>query len=289
MLRGIITIATGKKEYIDMAINLGLSIKLNSPGVESAVITDSDSGLLRDLYTYIIKPEKTTDGFALKTSLHELSPFAETIFVDADSLFVSSAEKVFDVCSGHDFLINGGEIKEGYWFADISELLKKINREKLPKFNSGFIYFTKAQTASRIFSDAQKVFARQDFYGIENFKGSCPDEPCFAISMALNGISAYTDPDNCLSYTPISLEGKFDVNVFSGYAEWFVKGRGIVKPAVVHFVSRINQPEYRTECLKLRLHHAGGLIRTIMPAVASIYYQTVYLRRLAGRLYHKLF
>jgi hypothetical protein len=45
--RGFMTIAFGKERYIDMALSLGRSLKLNSPNIKRAVVTDSKSVALK--------------------------------------------------------------------------------------------------------------------------------------------------------------------------------------------------------------------------------------------------
>jgi hypothetical protein len=287
MTQGIITIATGRREYIEMAIALGISISLHSPGAATAVISDSHSKLLSRVFDSVIQPpSRKSSGFLLKTSLHELSPFDRTLFVDADCLVVSDIREIFARLCGEPFVVIGDKIDSGYWFTDIPKLLSKIGCSALPKFNSGLIYFEKGKTSEGIFTGAQEVFARQDYYEIEAFKGGCPDEPCFAISMARQGVDAYPPPDKHFSFTPIGLVGKFFVDSIRGDAHWYLRDIGEVKPIVVHFVSRTNSPEYKSECVRLRLYYAGGWKKALMPLAASIVYCGYFIRRKMGAFFH---
>jgi hypothetical protein len=288
MTKGIITIATGKPQYIDMAIALGISASLHSPGISKAVVTDSDNPLLAGIYDQIIKPIDGYDGFRLKTSLYDLTPFEETIFIDSDCLVVSDVDEIFNKCKEEDFVVIGGRINSGYWFTDIPNLLKKLKLESIPKFNSGFIYFKKNAVSRKVFQEAQSVFNLQEYYEIEKFKNSCPDEPCISIGMAKAGVDSYKDDERKFSYDPIGLQGRFYVDAIKGEARWTIRGIGEVRPAIVHFVSRTNYQEYRTECLRLRWHYAGGWKKIVMPAAAFVVYWLTALRRNIGNSYHKL-
>ncbi len=288
MDRGIITIATGKKKYIDMAISLGISISLHSPNTKTAIVTDSENKILKKLFNYIIRPpDDKNSGFLLKTSLYELTPFKNTIFIDSDCLVVSDLNNIFNELKNKKFAVYGRNVNSGFWFTDIAKLLRKIKASSLPGFNSGFIYFVKNNTTKKIFKEAQNAFYKQDYYEIQQFKGSCPDEPCIAIGMAKAGIKAYPDKlGQKFSYTPVGLVGKMHVDAIRGHAHWTVKNIGEVSPAIVHFVSRINYQEYVAERTRLRMYYSGGLKKILMPLVSSIVYWAVYLRRFVGELYH---
>jgi len=287
MKNGIITIATGPKKYIDMAIALGISMSLNSPDIPTAIITDSDNPMLNKLFNIIIKPLPGYSGFQLKTSLHELTPFDQTIFIDSDCLVMSDLNEIFKKCEGRDFIVVGDEIESGFWYTDIPSLLNKIRCASLPKFNSGFIYFEKNKKSKKIFQEANAAFKRKDYYNIESFKNSCPDEPCIAIGMAKAGVSAYTDGERRFSYTPIGLIGKFHVDVFKGKAQWTTKNKGKVSPIIVHFVSRVNCQEYRTECLKLRMLYLWKFNKNLISIISYPFYYVIAFRRYTGFIYHK--
>lgn len=291
MNKGIITIATGPQKYIDMAISLGISLSLHSPETDTAIITDSDDERLASLYRHIIiPPSDMKSGFLIKTSLFELSPFDETIFIDSDCLAVGDCSAIFDDLANHDFAVFGPNVNTGFWFTDIEKLLKKIDRPTLPKFNSGFFYFRRSTVAENIFREAQDVFFKQDFYEIDSFKGSCPDEPCLAIGMAKYNIRALDDLQGArYSYTPIGLTGRMHVDAIKGTAQWTIQNVGSVSPLIVHFVSRIDCQEYRTECHRLSMYQAGGLRKEIMPITAFLMYWVIAFRRFAGTAYHRWF
>lgn len=289
MKEGIVTIATGDKKYINMAIALGISISINSPGIQTAIITDSDNLLLKKLFNYIIPPpDGNVSGFFLKTALYDYTPFDKTIFIDSDCLVMKNLSVVFDKLKNEQFVLCGEDINSGFWYTDIESLLKKIGRTSIPKFNSGFIFFIKTVKTKKIFQEAQDVFHKQDYYEIQQFKGSCPDEPCFAIGMAKEDVSAYPWRNGLeFSATPVGLVGKMHVDSIKGMSSWKLNDIGKVSPFIIHFVSRINYHEYQTELIRLMLYYAGGWKKKLMPVVSFWIYWTIYFRRFAGELYHR--
>ena len=95
MSQGYITLATGPRQYLEMAINLLLSLKHNDPKREVCLVIDEGRKLppeyekLVDHVAYL-SPKNGFHGCLNKLRVHELSPFDETMFVDADCLLVKT-------------------------------------------------------------------------------------------------------------------------------------------------------------------------------------------------------
>ena len=196
MNRGIITIAQKHPLYGKYAYNLALSIKSADISQQVAVIADEEG--LRHLgphermifdqiiWTDVEKP------LVNKFRLHELSPFEETLFVDADMIFsplANFSEFWFSMKDvqwtmanrGKDDLVKG--ISEWTTKEDIDETYGRISQWY--DLSSEWIYFKKNDLSYTIFVNAE-IYYDENSLKVREFAGDRPDEPYFNI--ALNSI-----------------------------------------------------------------------------------------------------
>src|ERR1700757_5097905 len=95
--RGVITIATGAAKYIEMAVNMAMSCKMNSPGLPIALITDSTDPELKKYFDIIIASNPNfPKGIIHKIYISDYSPFEETLFIDGDCLVIRDISMMFD-------------------------------------------------------------------------------------------------------------------------------------------------------------------------------------------------
>lgn len=92
-MQGYITLATGSRFYLELAMNLLLSLKLNDPTRQVCVVTDRSMNVpenymkLIDKIAYLdAKPR--FHGCLNKLRVNEISPFDETMFVDSDCILL---------------------------------------------------------------------------------------------------------------------------------------------------------------------------------------------------------
>lgn len=207
--RGIILIATGHPYYGRMAYNLACTIKA-SEDVPIAVVY-SGAGLSHlsmqqlNIFDQVIPlPEAIGPGFAPKLYLNELSPFDETIFFDADMLWLPKRKpsELFDELAPHDYTgITEGwhdldhqeqkHVNQAYYFwADIVEISKVygIKSGKIYQWRSEVIYFKKNELTDRFFKTAQQIHDNPGLESIRRFGTYVPDELAINISAAIHGI-----------------------------------------------------------------------------------------------------
>src|SRR3954470_744789 len=165
--RGVITIATGDRRYIEMAIALARSLERYSPDLPRAVITDSSDPLLSSLYQDVI-PVDESRGSPLRQRLYldEYTPYEETLSIDGDSLVVEDVGWTFDLFSHVPFGVLGEQVESGAWYGDVATMLARIGRREMPKFNGGFYYFDRSEDARRIFATAREVADRYEELGL---------------------------------------------------------------------------------------------------------------------------
>jgi hypothetical protein len=263
--RGILTIAIGRK-YALQARYLSLSAMLNAPGIARAVITDCP-GLLEDYYD-IILPYRSEYGnpFASKTRLHLYTPFDLTLFLDADSLIITSPGSCWEALENSSFVYTGKFIKTGLWYFDVEKTIKKTGLPWIPDFNSGMLLFQNDEIAGTIFDRACGFMQRAEEFAVPFFrKDMLPDEPFFALSFAQSGIEPYEDLGR-FSRTLIGAE-KIRINTVRGIARFIKYGKPVF-PMVVHFCGRLGNAAYSLEKIRLRLHFFSPLYRLIINPLA---------------------
>lgn len=210
--KGILIIATGHCYYGRLAYNLSLSIKAIEPDLPICIVHSERS--LNHLSAHqkrffdqmILLPEEKVKGFACKLHLDRLSPFDETLFLDADMAWLPKRspgqlmEELADVeytgiTEGYFDIEtkNRDEVSKKYYFwADVDEIVKRYNlKEKIYQWRSEVIYFKKTDKVRQFFADARKIHSNHGLKSIIMFGNQIPDELGINISAAIHGIEPH--------------------------------------------------------------------------------------------------
>ena len=192
-MRGVLTMALKHPLYGRYAYNLAMSIKSANFKTQVAVIAD-EAALAhlhpgqRMIFDHIIEPA-VTQPLVNKFHLHELSPFEETLFVDADMIFSPMADfnefwrSMTNVewtmaNRGKDDLIKG--ISEWTTKEDIEESYGGV--DQWYDLSSEWIYFKKNDLTYTIFANAE-MYYEENKLKVREFAGDRPDEPYFNLSL----------------------------------------------------------------------------------------------------------
>lgn len=199
-MRGVLTMALKHPLYGRYAYNLALSIKSADMRTQVAVVADEE-GLRhlhpgqRMIFDYIIPPA-VEKPLVNKFHLINLSPFEETLFVDADMIFspLANFEEFWNSMKdiqwtmanrGKDDLVKG--ISEWTTKEDLQEAygLVPYSTWEWYDLSSEWIYFKKNDLSYTIFANAEKYYD-ENYLKVRPFAGDRPDEPYF--NLALNSI-----------------------------------------------------------------------------------------------------
>lgn len=217
--KGILILALGHPYYGRMALNLALSIRYTSSLPIALAYTQSAvtqiSGNLNWFDKIIEVPERcykrrgNTEYIKAKTHIYTLSPFEETLFLDADTLWLpkKSVDLVFEdlkdinlaIQSRGSVDLSGDTIGKSFW-CDLKEYKDVYGAKTYYNLSSEFIYFKKNKENAKLFSDASKIY---DNLKIKHtmFGGGIPDELIYNIAMLQNKIEPFRS-----FYTPIYWE-----------------------------------------------------------------------------------
>lgn len=164
------------------------------------------------VFDYIIPlPEHISNagGFAPKLYLNELTPFEETLFLDADMLWLPyrKPSELFESFGEAEYTgitegwcdietLNCDHINKGYYFwADIAEIknVYKLKEGKLYQWRSEVIYFKKTAKTDKFFKKAQGIYANPKLKTVKKFGTHIPDELAINISAAHFGITPHKE------------------------------------------------------------------------------------------------
>lgn len=187
--RGFVTVATGSDEYYRLAENLRISYKKRGKGrFPFALICDRENEYTA-LFDQVILAQEVRRS-TLDKLLMRLSPYDETIFLDADTLVIGDIDDLWDVFRDQDDVSAFGctlplDSQKG-WFTYGGSGAYQDRVKYLISMNGGIYYVRKSALSQKVFQDAQQVV--KDYATIDFKYFSLPqDEPVMAMAMVING------------------------------------------------------------------------------------------------------
>lgn len=288
--RGILTTAYGAKRYRDLAVALASSLDRHCPELPRAVVTDTVDDRLERLYDQQVplRPERGS-GLLQKLWLVEYSPFAHTLFIDADALVIRNLGFLWDLFEGCAVAAVGqNHLSEGFWFGDIAARCARFRVPSIPTFNGGLYYFERGPAASAIFADARSLAKRYDELGFTRMgNGAENEEVVLSVAIARSPYGDVVDDAGRAMRTPLGITGPLRIDVLRGVGRFSKYGRQ-VEPAVIHFCGAWAQGfPYRRERTKLALSANALPAGLVSPAVDLLWTVPQLLARL-GQLVRRL-
>ena len=204
MKKGILVLAIGHYNYGRMAAALAASIKATGSEwpihlvhtEESLSRLSPDELALFDSMALV--PEKYIEPVPIRSKmfLYQLSPFDQTLYLDADLVWFNQKPE--------DLVAELGECKLTFsnfgfsdgpnLWADFDEVREAyaLGEEKIYKLHSELVYFIKDAEVKAFFTAARKAY---DSIKIKftTFAGGIPDELPFAIAMAQTKMYPHAD------------------------------------------------------------------------------------------------
>lgn len=268
--RAVLTIATGKRLYLDMAIALARSFSLwhADSDIGFFIATDLDDPLPPDLapWVQLLRHPRGAlgSGFSVKLHLDKLAPARQTLFIDADCLCLGPLGPVFDRFAGHSVSVVGGPVAEGEWFGDIGRTRDQFGLDALTKFNGGVYYIERGPVTSAVYGRARALESRYDDIGLVRLR-DCPNEELLmSIAMGLEGCKGILD-DGTIHGELFASPRLLELDVLSGKALLQNPRPGApdhrpnypvrtISPVIIHFLGDFTSKwPYRSQERILRL------------------------------------
>ena len=204
--RGIILITTGHAFYGRMAYNLAVSIK----AVEDIPICVLWNGAALNhlsekqmkVFDTLIEIKETS--FASKLEMYDYSPFEETLYFDADTVWLPKQKPsdLFDqlkdvqftgITEGYydfDTMEDKGNKMYHYWCEPLDSQKAYDLKGKYYQFRSEVLFFRKGEVAKKIFDDAKEIYKNPKI-NFKQFAHHMPDELAINISTCMNGVQPH--------------------------------------------------------------------------------------------------
>lgn len=259
--------------YGRYAYNLALSIKSADPTQQVCVIAD-DVGIShlhegqRMIFDKIIKPpaecymrEGKTVPLVCKFYLNELTPYEQTLFVDADMIFspLAKFDELWGAMQGVEWtMANRGKndpdkgISEWVNADKLKEAYDDI--EQWVDLSSEWIYWKKSDLSDSIFVSARNYYDENKLT-TRSFAGDKPDEPFF--NLALNKVRhlPHAMPYQPTYWQPAIKRVLGSVEIKKQYYAYSVGGRMMTKQQQNIYDEFCKNASYRMNMPTLKVTH----------------------------------
>jgi hypothetical protein len=226
MNRGFIIYAIGHENYYQMAETLAASLQYNAKlaghgKLNLAILCDNAGKIInRKLFSIVVNLAESTylvNGKIVFNNatvcMNELSPFDETIKLDADMIWLNGRDplKLFEELKAYDIMHmnrgHGWRQGNSVWADEdqIKKAYKLTDDDKLYKIYGEFVYFKKNAKTKKYFETVRQIYRKPKVKMLDGFSnGSFTDELAYQIAVMQNKIELI---DN---YTPV-------LNKYLGY------------------------------------------------------------------------
>lgn len=251
-VRGVCILALGSPYYGSWAFNLCMGLKQTDPKTNVCLLWQGDAKQFIEPYianfdSVIEVPKGCTlrNGFPsllrAKTCVYDLSPYDETIVIDADVIWFpfKPISNIFDELKDIEFTIgNRGECDLStdprlIW-SDLNSMKAKFGENaKVYNLSSEFMYFKKTDKVREFFDLSQEIFDNPEVDYVR-FAGGVPDELAFQIAMIKTGLKPHQN-----NYLPFYWEAyhKGNKNLSDLYKEpyyGYSVGGAVISPTQKH-------------------------------------------------------
>lgn len=160
-----------------------------------AVATNLETGLFEGVFDVVVRSDFAPwTGYRSTLDAYELSPFDETLYVDADCLASDAPSCVFAALDATEVGVFGCNVSEDYWrFISMDEVRRLSSSATYPSFNSGVMFFRRSAVTPSVFRSAKEMSLQYDALGMRRLNGHMADEPLFGAAMACAGLRAHED------------------------------------------------------------------------------------------------
>ncbi|MCB1480553.1 MAG: hypothetical protein KDJ55_00995 [Rhodobiaceae bacterium] len=200
---GFATIAAGRLEYAEMAVDLALSLREHHDNPVCLVADDTCGQHVRRRYPGVfdliadLPPRFDMRSTAMKFCLAEAVPYANAIFIDADTLVLSPLDKVIEQTLRHDFIMMGSfllpDTNKKHHGYSVRMLIREFALEHYFTNHSGAFGYNRDYAAS--FLDDCIALYRNELYTLRNrMRGVVCDEIAFGIVAARRGMTQMSKP-----------------------------------------------------------------------------------------------
>jgi hypothetical protein len=186
MDRGYLIVALGE-EYIKQANLCASTIKKTQPNINSvSIITDNPELCSKDFDNkFEISEEETRYAVNIRSKIYELTPYEETVVIDADMLFLTDIEHWWSTFAKRDLLFTNN-VKTYKNKTVTSRYYREIfDKAYLPNIYVGCFYFKKSELAEQFFTLLGIISKKTEYFYNKIFGKGNQTTPSFDVSSAI--------------------------------------------------------------------------------------------------------
>jgi hypothetical protein len=198
--RGFLTVAqNGEHDFLRLAYILGLSLKSSQKDAHLSVMVSPKMKVpkaYRDVFDEIIDipwiDSASTSSKKIENDwkTYHITPYRETIRLDADMIVTQSIDHWWDILEGRDLTLCGNARNlrgEPLGISDTHGIIRKCG---LPIVHPSIVHFRYSDTALAYFQLLETIFANYDRFSFEMMDDSRPKginrDVCYAIAAKLS-------------------------------------------------------------------------------------------------------
>ncbi len=189
--KGFITLATGKEEYFQLAVNLLYSYRLfcKNP-LPFAIVTDRENEYTREFDDVVLIEGGASNSYLDKLRLGECLPYEENIFIDSDCLAYGDINQLFEYFVGTDDFSCFGRVlplddKTGWFeYENLGKMKERVNY--VVGLHGGIYFMRRGEICNRVFATAKEMVSDYTKYKFKGKFATPGDEPLIALAMAVN-------------------------------------------------------------------------------------------------------
>ena len=197
---GYVTIAIRRRRFLEMAIDLALSLRAHDRRPISLLVDahiERRLGPHRTVFDRIVRvPEERMRGRSVKFALAELSPYPRTMFLDADSLVLGSLEPAWAQAWGAPLRLVGELLGRGddrrHHGHSTRGLMERFDLDAYLKSNSGLIYLERE--AAETLEECRRVYLEELPSAVSIPLDYLPDELAFGVVGGRRGVAVFPEP-----------------------------------------------------------------------------------------------
>ena len=148
--RGFLTLATARPAFLEMAVDMALSLKEHTELPVAVACDETLEALARERYGSVFDrvtrlPDRFLGGRTRKFGVAEATPWDETVFVDADCIVLGPIDQLFGSLDDCDLAFLGSQLTEAedhnHHGFSTRWLMRKFGLSSYLKTNSGVFCF----------------------------------------------------------------------------------------------------------------------------------------------------
>lgn len=204
-MKGFITVATGKEQYYILAYNLLLSYRFHSKEkTPFAIICDQHNEWTEDFDDVVIM-DNPAHSYVDKLRILDLSPYDETIFIDADSLVYRDLNELWEMFKdGPDLGLLGCTHYDnlGWWDNDNLGIFKDKVSFKITAMGGLYYVRNNGKDLPAIKETCRYIEDHYMEYHFHIFEKILEDETILSLAAAVHNICTLSHWSDVYAYYP---------------------------------------------------------------------------------------